>query len=136
MCYGFCFRDSSGNLLFGKSDFKLLSATVLEDEAIGLLESLKMAISKDLCHIAFETDSKLLVDLLGNTNILLNEIGDVVSECKTLLLSNPDYVVSFARRQANSVAHNIARTALSNPSPHVFYDVRTTLYSLFMNEMQ
>jgi ribonuclease HI len=136
MCYGLCFRDSSGNLLFGKSDFKLLSATVLEAEAIGLLESLKMAISKDLRHVAFETDSKLLVDLLGNTNLPLNEIGDLVSECKTLLLSNPDYVVSFIRRQANSVAHNIARAALSYPSPHVFYDVPTTLYSLFMNEMQ
>lgn len=37
MCYGFCFRDSSGHLLFGKSDFKLLSTTVLEAEAIGFL---------------------------------------------------------------------------------------------------
>jgi ribonuclease HI len=136
MCYGLCFRDSSGNLLFGKSDFKLLSTTVLEAEAIGLLEALKMAISKGLCNVAFETDSKLLVDLLGNTNPPLNEIGDLVSECRTLLLSNPDYVVSFVRRQANRVAHNIARAALSNPSPHVFHDVPTSLYSLFMNEMQ
>ncbi|XP_024639948.1 uncharacterized protein [Medicago truncatula] len=79
MCYGLCFRESSGNLLFGKSDFKLLSATVLEAEAIGLLESLKMAISKDLCHVAFETNSKLLVDLPGNTNLPINEIGDLVS---------------------------------------------------------
>jgi len=60
----------------------------LEDEAIGLLESLKMVISKDLRHVAFEIDNKLLVDLLGNTNLPLNEIGDLVSKCKTLLLSN------------------------------------------------
>lgn len=62
MCYGFCFRDSSGHLLFGKSDFKLLSTTVLEAETIGFLESLRMAISKDLRNVAFETDSKLLAD--------------------------------------------------------------------------
>jgi hypothetical protein len=78
MCYGLCFRDSSGNLLFDKSDFKLLSATVLKAKTIGLLESLKMAISKDLRHVAFETHSKLLVDLLGNTTLPLNEIGDLV----------------------------------------------------------
>jgi len=39
-------------------------------------------------------------------------------------------------RQANSVTHNIARVALSNPTPRVFYDVPTSFYSLFMNEMQ
>jgi len=98
MCYGLCFRDSFGNLLFGQSDIKLLSATVLEAETIGLLECLKMAISKDLRHVVFETYSKLLIDLLGNTTLSLNEIGYLVSECKTLLLSNPYYVVSFVSR--------------------------------------
>jgi len=72
MCYGLCLRDSSDNLIFGKSDFKLLLTTVLEVEAIGLLEALQMVISKDLCNVAFETDSKLLVDLLGNTSPPLN----------------------------------------------------------------
>ena len=131
MCYGLCFWDSSGHLLFGKSDLKLLSTTVLEAEAIGFLESLKMAISKDLRNVAFETDSKLLVDLLGNINPPLNEIGDFRNvKLSYFILSNPDYVVSFVRRQANSVAHNIARAALSNPSPHVFYNVPTSLYSI------
>jgi len=90
-----------------------------------------MAISKDLRNVAFETDSKLLVDLLGNINPPLNEIGDFRNvKLSYFILSNPDYVVSFVRRQANSVAHNIARAALSNPSPHVFYNVPTSLYSI------
>jgi len=115
MGYGICFCDSSGSLLFGKSDYKYLSVTVLEAEAIGLLESLKLAISKDLHNVVFETDNKLLVDLLQKSNLSLNEIGDLVSECKILLISKPDYVVSFVRRQANRIAHNIARAALSHP---------------------
>jgi len=95
-----------------------------------------MAISKAFHHVMFETDSKILVDLLKSTNPPINEIGDLVSECKTLLLSNPDYVVSFVRKQANKVAHSIARATLSHPSPHVFREAPTTLYSLILNEMQ
>jgi len=115
MGYGICFRDSSGSLLFGKSDYKYLSVIVLEAEAIGLLESLRLAISKDFHNVVFETDIKLLVDLLHNSNLSLNEIGDLDLECKILLISKSDYVVSFVRRQANRIAHNIAR-ALSHPS--------------------
>jgi len=40
MCYCLYFRDSSGNLLFGKSGFKLLTTTLLEVETMGLLEAL------------------------------------------------------------------------------------------------
>jgi len=136
MGYGICFRNSTDNFLLGKSDLNYSSVTVLEAEAIGLLESIKMAISKAFHHVMFETDSKILVDLLKSTNPPINEIGDLVSECKTLLLSNPDYVVSFVRKQANKVAHSIARATLSHPSPHVFREAPTTLYSLILNEMQ
>ena len=130
MGYEICFRNSTGNFLLGKSDYNYSSTTVLEAEAIGLLESMKLAISKAFHHVIFETDSKILVDLLKSTTPSINEIGDLVSECKTMLLNNSDYVVSFVRGQANRVAHNIDRATLSHPSPHVFSDVPTSLYSL------
>jgi hypothetical protein len=44
------------------------------------------------------------VDALSVHNVPLNEFGDLVSECKSLLFSNSDYVVSFVRRQMNRVA--------------------------------
>jgi hypothetical protein len=53
----------------------------LEAETIGLLESIKMTISKAFHHhVMFETDSRILVDLLNSTNPPINEIGDLVSK--------------------------------------------------------
>jgi hypothetical protein len=68
----------------------------------------------------FEKDNKTLVAALQAHNVPCNEFSDLVSECKSLLSCNSDYVVSFIRRQANKVAHSIARAALSHPNPISF----------------
>jgi len=59
--YGICFRDHLRQLLIGKAYFLHSSATVLEAEAIALLESLKMATTNGMHVVIFETDSKTLV---------------------------------------------------------------------------
>jgi hypothetical protein len=130
-----CFRDSTGLLLLGKSNYFHSSATVIETETICLLEAIKVAISNGIHDVLFETDCKSLSDVICSTKVPLNKFGDLVFQCRSLLLNRPDFVVSHVRRQANRVAHCIARTSLSNPSPHIFNYVPTTLYSLIMNEM-
>ena len=62
MGYEICFRNSTCNFLLGKSDFGHFPATVLEAEALDLLESIKMTILKDFHHVMFETYNKILVD--------------------------------------------------------------------------
>ena len=44
--------------------------------------------------------------------------------------------VEFNRRQANRVAHKLAQTALSNPSPHIIDDVPTCIWHILDIEMQ
>jgi hypothetical protein len=119
--YNFCFRNSIATLLLGESEY---------------LHALKMAISNYLLNVTFETDIKTLVDTLLARNIPRNEFGDLVFECKSLLCSNIDHVVSFIIRQANMVAYSIIRIASSHPSLHTFHKVSATLYPLNINEMQ
>jgi len=135
MGYEMCFRNSLGQLLLGKSGFLLSFSTVLEAESIALLESIKTTISNGMHTVLFETDCKFLVDALTSPAVLISEFGNLVSQCRRLLSSNPDYVVSFVKRQANKVAHTIARASLSHPSLYTFNDVPSTMYYLFMNEM-
>ncbi|RHN55891.1 putative RNA-directed DNA polymerase [Medicago truncatula] len=135
MGYGMCFRDYTGTFLLGKSDFHHSSATVLEAESLALLDAIKLAISNEMHVVLFETDSKILADALTNNSSPTNEFGDLVTQCRSLLLDKPDFAVSYVRRQANSVAHSIARASLSHPSPHIFHHVLPTLYRLIMNEM-
>ena len=135
MGYGICFCDSMGVLLLGKSDFYYSSSTVLEAESLGLLDAIKVAISHGMCDVMFETDSKILSDVIATTTTPINEFGDLVTQCRSLLLNRPDFVVSYVRRQTNRVAHSIARASLSHPSPHIFHHVTPTLYPLIFNEM-
>lgn len=115
--YGICFRNHLAELLIGKSDILLSSATILEAETIALLESLKMATTNGMHEVLFETDSKTLVDVIKSNATPQNEFGDLIIQCRSFLNSNPDFVVSYIRRQANKVAHNITRASLSHPSP-------------------
>jgi len=95
MGYDMCFRDSMGVLLLGKSDFYYSSATVLEVESLGLLDAIKVAISHWMCDVMFETDSKILFDVIATTTTPINEFGDLVTQCRSLLLNRPDFVVSY-----------------------------------------
>jgi len=115
MGYGMCFRDSTGKLLIGMSGYSQISTTVLEAESTGLLETIKTTTSNGLQRVLFEIGSRSLVNALNTSNTPLNKFGDLVFQCKSLLLNNPDFVVPFVRRQANKVAHSIARAALSHP---------------------
>lgn len=120
MGYGICFRNSSGVLILGKSGYYYSFTTVLEAETIGLLEAIKEAISTGMQAIRFETDCKSIPDALSVNNIPQNEFGDLISQCKSFLLNRADFVVSYVRRQANRVAHSIARASLCHLSPHIF----------------
>lgn len=118
-----------------KSAFFPSSMTVLEAEATALSEAIKLAVSLGFQTVRFETDCITLADAIHTTSTHLNEVGDIISQFRGLLFINTDFKVSYIRRQANRVAHSTARASLSHPSPHLFYSVPSTLYSLFLNEM-
>jgi len=115
-----CFRDSMGSFLFSKLDFSHSSDMVLEAESLGLLDVIQVAISNGMHYVLFETDSKVLFDAFASTTTPTNEFGDLVSQCRSLLLIRPNFVVSYVRRQANRVAHSIVRASLSHLAPIFF----------------
>jgi len=75
----------------------------------------------------FETDNKILADAINSSSVYLNEFGNIVSQCRDLLFSNSNFVVSYVWGQANKVAHNIARASYSHNNPYIFYNVAETL---------
>jgi len=97
-------------LLLGKSVYIHLYALSLEAETIALLEFIKMTISNGFHSIWFETDCKLLADALSSSTVPNTEFGDLVSQCRILLSTNSDFIVSFIKRQVYKVADSIARS--------------------------
>jgi hypothetical protein len=84
--------------------------------------------------VIFESDCKL-VDAIISTLTPLNELGDIISRCKTLLTSHNNYSVFYVRRQTNRTAHNIVRASLSHPTLYLFFDVPDYLSPLILAEM-
>jgi len=133
--FGFCFRDSSGQFVTGMSNYSHSATSPPEAEALGLFEAIQFAIDRDMTSVIFETDCKLVVDLVYSPIVPQNEIGDIITSCKHLMSVHNSYVVRHTRRQANRVAHSIARASLSHPSPYIFDYVPDYLYSIIINEM-
>jgi len=66
----------------------------------------------------------------------VTEFGSIMDSsihlCSTYL---PNSHVEFIRRQANEVAHALAKAATSSTSFHVFDDIPTCITDLVFNEM-
>jgi ribonuclease HI len=105
-------------------------------EALGLFHAINWVRELQLERVDFALDSKIVVDYFNKGGNDMTEFGDVLKECKSrfnLYFQNSS--VEFNRRQANAVAHALARVALSLASSNIFVDVPTCIQYLVMNEM-
>jgi len=87
-------------------------------------------------NVDFATDSKVTVDAFISTRNDLSEFGCIISSFRSLfhnLFSNSR--VEFVRRQADAVAHTLAREATRSTNPAVYYDIPTCIETIIINEM-
>jgi len=81
-------------------------------EALGLLKAMEWVRDLQLVNMDFEVDSKTVVDNIYGERVGVSEFSVIIRNCIHLLgsdLANSD--VKFIMRQANKVAHNLAKTA-------------------------
>jgi len=135
-CIGICVRDSEGAFVLAQSITHPCTVSVDVGEALGLHFALQWMSDMQFDNVDFETDSKLTVDAFLATRNDLSEFGCIIYSCRSLfrnLFSNSR--VEFVRRQANAVAHALAREATSLASPAVYYDIHTCIETIIINEM-
>jgi hypothetical protein len=63
--------------------------------------------------VSIELDNKQVVDGISNKIGTNSELGAILNYCKASLSRLPNFKISFIRRQANNVAHLLARASLS-----------------------
>jgi hypothetical protein len=66
----------------------------------------------------------------------VSEFSSIISKIKCMLSMRNDFEVKSIRRQANMVAHTLARAAVSWPSRHTFNLIPPCIESLIYNEME
>ncbi|GAU50209.1 hypothetical protein TSUD_408920 [Trifolium subterraneum] len=133
---GLCFRDNNGQFMAGMTQWQQTVVSSVEGEARALLLAMEEARHRGLDRVQFESDSKVLIDAIhmkcrGNSEFL-SIVHDILSFMSSFL----NFEVKFVRRQANSVAHTLARAANSWTNFHRFENIPFCIEHLIVNEMQ
>jgi ribonuclease HI len=107
--------------------------SIIEGEAIALLEAMKAMEQRRISNVIFETDAKSVVGATqhfhgGNSEFSLLDIYNY-------LVCDQNFVVKFIKRQANMVAHSLARAAISWASCCTFETLPTCISSTLINKM-
>ncbi|GAU49043.1 hypothetical protein TSUD_237000 [Trifolium subterraneum] len=132
---GWCVWDSRGYFVLGGSYVIQGRCSINEGEAIAMLEAIKELSQRGFTNVLFETDSKNVADAIRHMHNGVSEFSSIIHKIKCMLSFNSDFEVKSVRRQANMVAHTIARAAISWPSRYVFDLIPPCINNLLYNEM-
>jgi ribonuclease HI len=132
---GWCLRDHMGRFIMAGTTRLDGNYSVIEGEAKALLEAMKEMEQRHISNVIFETDAKSVVDAIQYFHGGNSEFSLLVAHIKYCICSSQNFVVKFIKRQANMVAHSLARAAISGASRCIFENLPTCISSLLINEM-
>jgi ribonuclease HI len=132
---GSCLRDHKGQFVMVETTWINGSSSIVEGESIALLEALKVIHERGYSHVIFETDSKSVVDAIHYSRGGCSEFNFLVSNIINILSCNQNFLVKFVKRQANMVAHYLARAAISWSRRCTFETLPICITPLLNNEM-
>ncbi|XP_060959189.1 uncharacterized protein LOC133030460 [Cannabis sativa] len=112
---GMVARSSDGLLIEGRMKYTTVQVEVAVAEAIGIREVLSWLKENRWPQVYIEIDSLCVVQAIHSSIDMISLFGSVIQDCKTMLASLNNVVVSFVKRSANVVAHKFARAARLYP---------------------
>ncbi|KAL8459186.1 hypothetical protein ACS0TY_036598 [Phlomoides rotata] len=102
-----------------------------EGEDIALFEALTWVTELDLRSVKIEMDAKLVVDAFNSSRLdSISVFGDIIEACKQKFCAHPYCSVGWVDRQANFVAHRLARIVRNSPSPFTWVELPFNVDSL------
>ncbi|KAK2386904.1 hypothetical protein QL285_060742 [Trifolium repens] len=132
---GACVRNAEGQFITAMSTHINAVMTPTEAEAWALQQGILWMAMLGYRKVIFELDCKTVVDDINSSKDNHSEYGLLIVDCKSMLFTHSNYVVTFTRRQANGSAHALARAALSHASRITFDYIPICIATLIMNEI-
>ena len=102
-------RDCKGTFVRGRTMKCAGSVSVLEAEAMGIREALSWLTTLPRMKLSIESDSLTSVNAVSKEMVYRNEVGHIFQECCVLLKALNRVSLHFVNRQANKIAHLMAR---------------------------
>jgi ribonuclease HI len=101
---GWCVRDHDGRFVVAGTSWKYGNYSIIEGEAMTLLDAMKEVEHIGLRNVIFETDSKSVVDAIHRRVNGISEFSSLIVTIKNVLSLFSNFQVKFIKRQANFVA--------------------------------
>ena len=134
---GICICDDHGEFVMAKTDCFSPLCDVDVGETVGLHTTLQWVAGLHYDNVDFVLDSKSVVERFNSNLGDSSGLGCIIQACRQLFDCNfQNSHIEFNRRQANGVAHELARVAPSHVSSHVYDDVPSCIQDLIANEKQ
>lgn len=106
---GMVLRNHQGQFADGKTMRFAGRVSVLETELVGIFEALLWTTELSTQVITIESDSLLSISAISKHQSNMLELADIINNCREILQSRNEVSVVFVRKQANKVAHEMAR---------------------------
>ncbi|XP_042950614.1 uncharacterized protein LOC122282698 [Carya illinoinensis] len=108
---GAVLRDKEGKVIFAASKSEPAIADPMEIELLAMLRGLQLCVSLGITSLQVESDSLLTVQELEKEGYSTTLWGGLIQEVKSLLQRYPNWSIQHKGREANGVAHCLARFA-------------------------
>jgi ribonuclease HI len=132
---GWCIRDGNGRFICAGTAWDYGTYSTIEAEALALKEAVQAAIQMNMEKVIFESDSQLVVQAIHANYGGQSEFSLLISSIKSLLVPHYNFEVKFVKRQANSVAHLLAKAANSWSRRSFFHLIPRCIEQQLFNEM-
>lgn len=106
---GMVLRNHEGRFVAGKAARFRGVVQVLEAEVMAIFEALKWLEDMHPMEVMIESDSLLAVRAMNKEYLNYMELGTIVKQCKEMIASKGNISIHYIKRQANKVAHELAK---------------------------
>ncbi|PNX65155.1 hypothetical protein L195_g054400, partial [Trifolium pratense] len=104
-----CFQYHVGNFVASFTQRQQVTLSMVESEAWALLQATREANHRGLDRVQFESDSQVLTEAIRTRRSGNSKFNLIVADIIKIILSCINFEVKFVMRQANMVAHTLAR---------------------------
>jgi len=128
-----CVKVSHVQFIRAQTKWQRTNMTVLEGEAVALLDVIHFADANRWNRVVFESNSSTLVQAPSSPSHGDSEFYAIVSIIIYQLSLYSNFEVKFVRRQANIVAHTLTRTIYSWANHRIFYSYHSCIENWLIN---
>ncbi|KAL8486662.1 hypothetical protein ACS0TY_023381 [Phlomoides rotata] len=122
MVFGIIIHDEYGNHFFSRTHVMPGIYRPEEGEAIGLYEALSWIKDLGLSRVIVEMNAKMVVDGVNGSARMNSVFSEIVDGCRSILVTNPGFRICWVPRDANVMAHCLARGARDFSSPYYWVE--------------